>query len=320
MRVTLTSKIHKIFTPEQMVELNAITYQPASNLEKVIMIENLLETKYHIEYLKLGSGTNRYGCQIGDTVFKFALDEAGKMDNMREFKYTDKLQPYVIKCYECAPDGLIMACEPFQPLSEKEFLDEKDNILEILSELSRNFFIGDIGFTTKNCMNWGRRKSDGQLGILDFAYIYSTSYKTFCCTCEGQPFLQYDEKYVDLICPVCGRKWSFQDIRKRISRKLQMEEIGDIRELSYNLSKPLEIVEKHPEYTISMYQDAEERKERKRRKKSRKERNREIAERMDAREHETITEYNYDSPRTFDELINKIKARVAKERAQENSE
>ena len=317
MKTQLISKIHQTFTPEQLVELCAITYQPATNYEKVIMIENVLENKFHIPFLKLGSGTNRYGVQIGDMVFKIALDEHGKIDNMREYTYTDKLQPYVIKCYECTPDGLVMVCEPFSPISEKEFLSLKNEIIPILKELSKNFFIGDIGFTTKNNANWGRRKSDGQLGILDFAYCYSTSYKTFCCTCASEPFLQYDENFNDLICPICQKKWSFRDVRKRISRKNQLEEIGDIRKLGYNLTSEFEIVEKHSEYTISLYAEEEKKKEKRNERKERKRRNREILRRMNSKEKSRYDEYDIDSPTTFDELIAKMKKRIADNKAKE---
>jgi uncharacterized Zn finger protein (UPF0148 family) len=118
---------------------------------------------------------------------------------------------------------------------------------EILDDISRNFLIGDVGINGKNYTNYGIRKN-GQICILDFAYIYSVKYQMFNCTCDDTSILRFDDKYINLICPMCGRKYTFGEIRRRITKVQQEEEIGDIRRLSYNLHNTEEEVELVPEF------------------------------------------------------------------------
>lgn len=306
MKKILYSKIKDIFSVDLMIELNAITYADATNKEKGDMIIDILRS-HNINSLPLGSGTNRIGLQIGDSVFKIALDHHGKIDNKREFKYTDKLQPYVIKVYECLTDGLITSCEPYIPISLSEMEDEKDEILAILRDISKNFFIGDIGFNKDNYKNWGRRKTDKKIGILDFAYIYSVSYQTFRCTCEAKSFLKYDKNYVDLICPSCGERFPFGIIRRRISKKDEAEEIGNLEESSYVLHGPTEIVEENKNYTISLYDDPNE-KDTIDRKHLLKMKNKEINRRLDGKI--KFNERELDSPDTFEDLVKSLDKKI----------
>ncbi len=112
---------------------------------------------------------------------------------------------------------------------------------EILEAISEQYLIGDIGITSKNYVNWGIRP-DGSICILDYAYCYNTTFGTFTCSCDDTSILQYDKSFVDLVCPTCGKRYTFGDIRRRITRKAQEEEIGDIRRVGYNLTKAEEMV------------------------------------------------------------------------------
>lgn len=134
-----------------------------------------------------------------------------------------------------------MVCEYVHIFTEQEFRANKEIMREILEEISTNFLIGDAGITSKNYVNYGSR-SDGSVCILDFAYIYNVRFGTFVCSCDDTSILKYDENFVNLICPHCGRKYEFGQIRRRISRKAQEEEIGDIRRLSYNVTKDGDVV------------------------------------------------------------------------------
>lgn len=307
MKKLLYSKIRDVFPIDLMIELNGITYADATNVEKGEMIINKLN-EYKIKSFPLGSGTNRLGVQIGDSVFKIALDHHGKIDNRREFKYTDKLQPYVIKVYECVPDGLIASCEPFMPISLAEMEQEKDEIIRILKEISNYFFIGDIGFNKNNYKNWGRRKTDKKIGILDFAYVYSVGYQTFRCTCDAHSLLRYDKNYVDLICPTCGEKFPFGVIRRRISKKAEAEEIGDLEQNSYVLHGPSELVEENKSYTISLYNNDSDKRDKLDEKKKLRERNKKINRRLDGKI--KFNEFQVDDAVTFGELMKKIEAKA----------
>ena len=241
------SLILKYFTPDICLEIYKTTLMgDIDNNTRSYYIKELL-TKNNIPFTGLGNGTNRMGILIDGYVFKIAFDDDGMIDNKREFIYTKQLQPYVVKVYECIPNGLISVCEYVSIFTLDDFHKHQEEMADILKDISDRFFIGDVGITTKNYVNWGIR-NDGTICILDFAYIYSTQFRIFVCDCEEEGTLRYDKMYVNLICPLCGKKHTFGSIRRRITRKQQAEEIGDIRKAGYVLSKESELVVPVPEF------------------------------------------------------------------------
>lgn len=241
------SLILKYFTKDVYIDLlRVLMVADADNNERGYMIKDVLR-KYNIPFSGLGSGTNRMAVLIDGYAVKIALDADGKTDSKREFLYTKALQPYVIKVYECTPDGLISVNEFVDVFTLSDFHQYQDEMREILEDISRNFLVGDVGINGKNYTNYGIRKN-GQICILDFAYIYSVKYQVFNCTCDDTSILRFDDKFINLICPMCGRKYTFGEIRRRITRVQQEEEIGDIRRLSYNLHNEEEEVELIPEF------------------------------------------------------------------------
>lgn len=236
------SIIKKYFTPEVCLEMEKVTMQNSSNNAKGIQIEEIMKN-HGIPSSRLGTGTNRIGFLIDGYAVKIALDKDGKIDNKREFKYSKQLQPYAIKVYEVdRVNGLIAVTEYINCFREGDFMriDVQAKIRNILSELADDFLIGDVGIDSRNFANWGMRK-DGSICMLDFAYIYAISFRTFECRCGAM--LRYDNDFVDLVCERCRKKYTFGNIRKKISRQDQMDEIGDITELGYVLTKPEEMVE-----------------------------------------------------------------------------
>ena len=164
--------------------------------------------------------------------------------------YTKALQPYVVKVYECLPNGLIAVTEFVEIFTLADFHQNQDDMSYILNQISQQFLIGDCGITGKNYVNWGTR-NDGTICILDFSYIYSVKYKIFGCSCNDDALLKYDSKFVNLICPYCGRKYTFGEVRRKITRAQQEEEIGDIKNLGYILTQGEEDVEIIPEFEPS---------------------------------------------------------------------
>ena len=58
------------------------------------------------------------------------------------------------------------------------------------------------------------------------------------------------ECYYNLLkCNICGKKHSFKDVRRRITRKQEEDEIGDIREKGYAIHSATEKVEVNPKFT-----------------------------------------------------------------------
>ena len=161
--------------------------------------------------------------------------------------YSKQLQPYVVKVYESTPNGLIAVTEFVEIFTLAEYHEHQDDMREILSIISKQFLIGDVGITGKNYVNWGTR-NDGTICILDFAYIYSVQYRIFSCACSDDSLLQYDKNFVNLNCPICGRKYTFGEVRRKITKAQQEKEIGDIRRVGYNITNSEEIVELNPEF------------------------------------------------------------------------
>ena len=221
------------------------------NNAKGFEIKRLL-TIYGIPYTSLGSGTNRFGILIDGYAVKFALDADGMIDNQREFLYSKKLYPYVVKCYEAFPNGLCAVTEYVEIFNLDAYYRYQDKMREILSDISRVFLIGDVGITSKNYINWGiRHTGEDEICIMDFAYIYDVKYGIFKCSCDNETLLQYDKDFVNFICPRCGRKYSFGEIRRKVTRKAQAEEIGDISQIGYNLHAESEILPIDSRFTIN---------------------------------------------------------------------
>lgn len=237
------SLIKRYFPPDMLAKLEIIANdRKISNNEKTKDIIDLLND-YNVPFTPLGNGTNRYGILIDGYAVKIALDRAGQIDNMREFKYAKEFGTDVVKVYECTPNkGTIAVFEYITVFSMTDMHENTERMREILGRITQSFLIGDMGVSPINFINWGTRL-DNSIAILDFAYIYSLSYKGFQCTCEDEGSLQYDRDFNYLICPYCRKKYEFADIRKRITKEDEIAEIGDIRNDGYVLTEPVQTIE-----------------------------------------------------------------------------
>ena len=250
MKKTFRSILKKYFPLDLVMEIHKLTevYNVSTNIKGKILMDLL--TKYNVPFNKLGTGTNRYGIQVEGYAIKIALDSLGMVDNKREFLYGKTLYPDVVKAYEIYPNGLMLVTEYITVFSIDDLVTYGDKMRSILKDITKRFFVGDVGIVSKNYANWGiRNEGNDDIAILDFAYIYDMSYNKFTCTCEDKAMLQYDNDYNTLICPVCNKKFNFFDIRRRISNKDQEDEIGDISRLGYTLHSEVEECEIDPEKT-----------------------------------------------------------------------
>lgn len=186
-------------------------------------------------------GTNRFAILIDGYVFKIGMDKAGIIDNWAEFSLSQELQPFVTKCYEC--NGLISVAEYVTVISKEEFQNSKEEVRQILSHLAEGYLLGDVGAVNKNFMNWGYRP-DGSLVILDFAYIYRVIGDELLC--EGlnsddticKASLSYDDNFNKLICPRCGKVYTFHEIRRKIGKEYEQKELEVIKQIAFKVTKP----------------------------------------------------------------------------------
>jgi hypothetical protein len=241
--MNLRSRIHEKIPPELLYKLDDICNSKltSDNNKKADMVLQALN-EFKIDFVELGPGTNRFAILIDNYVYKIALDKWGKLDNANEFSMTSELQPYVIKVYNC--NDLIAVTEYVTVISREEFAEKKEEILEILGVLSESYLLGDVGYVSKNFMNWGYR-DNGELVILDFAYIYRVRGHELRCSC-GQ-VIGYDKDFHNLICFKCGRKYSFTDIRRKISMDEENANIEMTKQLAFKLTQPITIINQSSE-------------------------------------------------------------------------
>lgn len=241
--MAIKSRIHQFLSEDCMKELNKIKKDVliSDNNKKVDLFCAILD-KYEIPYTELGSGTNRHAIMMDNYVFKIAMDKDGEKDNWMEFSLTQELQPFVVKCYEC--NGLILVTEYVNLVTRDEFMAHKEEMRLILSYIAQSYLLGDVGTIAKNFTNWGYRDS-GEWVILDFAYLYRIRGEEMKCghvnkageTCET--FLEYDYDYSSLRCPRCGHKYIFNEIRGRISKEFEEEEVEFVKNMAYVVTKPV---------------------------------------------------------------------------------
>lgn len=198
--------------------------------------------KYKIDgIVPLGPGTNRYAMKLDGWVIKVATNHDGKIDNLKEFKMAKRLLPYVTKIYEVSENGTLLVAEYVQPFSDyAEMVSHADQIREILQNLSSMYLIGDVGINPKNYANWGMRVGYDEPVCLDFAYVYSVSSQLFLCReCNSGSILVPDRDFTYLYCPApgCGKRYLFEEIRRRIGNDLHAHEIGDLSEEGYKIKK-----------------------------------------------------------------------------------
>lgn len=246
--MNVRSRILEFLPKDLIIELNSICKDvliPDNNTKVDRMVAAL--DKYDVDYSELGPGTNRFAILIDGYVFKIAMDKAGIRDNLAEFSLSQELQPFVIKVYEC--NGLIIVTEYVTVISKEEFLNSKDDIRQVLSYLAQGYLLGDVGTIVKNFMNWGYR-DDNSLVILDFAYIYRVLGEEMMCagmnsdgsTCET--ILEYDQDFNNLICPKCRKKYTFHDIRRKISKEYENKELETIKQIAVKVTKPIQEIGK----------------------------------------------------------------------------
>ena len=255
------SLFYKYINPDLFRDLYIVTKLNLDNNTKGYEVKHLLN-QYGVPYTSLGSGTNRFGVLIDGYAVKIALDEHGMTDNRREFKYAPYLYPYVVKVHECHSSGIFASTEYVEIFTSADMNRYKEEMRNILKKLTKYYLIGDIGITGKNYINWGIRHGDtDEIVILDFAYIYDVKYGTFRCSCDRNNLLDYDKDFNKLICPACGKDYSFSEIRKRITKTREMEEIGDITTQGYVLTHDYEEKDINKEFLVINNEPDEEEKE-----------------------------------------------------------
>lgn len=233
----MNSRIMKEFTKDEikMLYAFALSFDFPSNNAKSDILTKYLEPK---GFVCLGTGTNRVAYKKGRYVYKIALDRRGIADMINEARRSIDAPQYLAHCYECCG---VMAVDEYVDIMDQATFSStqgKAAILQVLSELSKEFIFGDMGYDAKNFGNIGtRRTSNGDsLVFLDFAYMHPRlgNEDAFSCIKDGTP-LQYNSTYTKYICPKCHAEFDYRDILWRINANHSNFENNFLSDIQDNL-------------------------------------------------------------------------------------
>lgn len=186
--------------------------RPTSRKEKVIEILN----KYNIDYVEIGTGTNRFIIKYDKFAVKIALDREGIADNKQEYAICEALMPNVAYAHEISEGGHLLVasyCPAFT--THNEMWSHNAKIRQILTEWSKRYLLGDVGITSYNYANWGLTP-DGRPVCIDYAYIFPASLDLFKCIC-GNKSMTLDGNFSEYKCTKCGHKYQDRELRAKIS-------------------------------------------------------------------------------------------------------
>lgn len=197
-------------------------------------IRNIMEP---LGFRRLASGTNRIVyTYLEDTTFlvKVAVDKTGMKNTPDEFRNQMFLKPFVAKCFESHPTGIIGSFERGMPITNiEEFVSIWDDVFEAILSLIGEWIIEDIG--TKFFMNWMIRDGFGPV-LCDYPEVFKLDgNKLFCSKpaimgqklplCGG--LIDYDEGFNYLVCTKCGKQYTARELSKAVENKLIVMK-GDI--------------------------------------------------------------------------------------------
>lgn len=223
------------------VAIGEVSYQKgmlaSSRKNKVIELLN----EYHIEYLEVGTGTNRFIIKYDGYVIKIALDKEGIADNKQEWAMSETLRPHVAQAHEISKGGhLLVASYAPAFTSYSEMYSYASTIRSILGEWGQKFLLGDVGLTKINYANWGI-SSDGRPVCIDYAYIFPAGMDLFKCICGNRNLSFSDGTFSSYKCPKCGKIYQDRDIRCKISQQERFRLFNKVEGLNMT-----ETFETHP--------------------------------------------------------------------------
>lgn len=197
--------------------------RPTSRKEKVIEILN----KYHIDWVEIGTGTNRFIVKYDGYALKIALDREGIADNKQEFAICESLMPNVAYAHEISIGGHLLVasyCPAFT--THNEMWSHNGAIREILNEWSKRYLLGDVGLVSTNYANWGLAPGNRPVCI-DYAYIFPASLNLFKCIC-GNKTMKLDGTFAQYQCTKCGKQYQDRELRAKISQNERLRLFNNV--------------------------------------------------------------------------------------------
>lgn len=200
------------------------------------VIELLKE--YDIDFLEIGTGTNRFIIKYDGFAIKIALDREGIADNRQEWAMGEALQPHAAYSHEISKGGNLLVAD-YAPAftSYSEMYSYATSIKNILNEWGKRFLLGDVGLTQVNYANWGI-SPEGRPVCIDYAYIFPASLDLFKCICGNKTMTFADTTYSTYKCPECGRKYEDRELRAKISQEERFRLFNNVSGIE--MTEPME--------------------------------------------------------------------------------
>lgn len=234
--VEVQSLIKKNFSRDFMKKIFDIySNKEMSIVEKTINYDKIFREEFgeRRDYRRIGEGTNRFVCLLDNHIIKVAYNYLAYIDNVNELAMSKKLPKHGPLALAYETNGLILVSEYVAVIDKEDFLESQMQVKKILESLEREvvsilnknknsyYILGDMGMSSKNYGNWGRRPS-GELVILDYGYLYKTSYREWnkiskCPYCGN--VLEYKDDYTELQCSSCNKTVKYTTLRNNLGYK-----------------------------------------------------------------------------------------------------
>lgn len=188
------------------------------------------EILYPLGFRRFAAGTNRIVyTYLEDSVFliKIAIDKVGLKNSPDEFRNQMMLKPFVAKCFEVHPSGIIASFERGLPITNlHEFLSIWDDVFAAIMHMTgkHGVVIEDIG--TDFFMNWCIRKNFGPI-LCDYPEVFELDGNKLYCNrpiYPGTKFpvcgegIDYDAGFNYVVCPRCGKQYRARELAAAVKK------------------------------------------------------------------------------------------------------
>lgn len=227
---------------EMKIKLAELPYQkgmlPSSRKNKAFEILR----EYNIDFIELGTGTNRFIVKYDGYALKIALDKEGIADNKQEYAICNALGPDAAPAFDISKGGQFLVskyCPAFT--SYVEMTNYRTEIIKILNSWKDRFLLGDVSISRKTYANWGL---DGDRPVcIDYAYLFPASMELFTCIC-GELHMDFtDDSFTTYKCIACGRTYDDGDLRQRITQEERFKLLANVTDKSIEMTEPTKTIE-----------------------------------------------------------------------------
>lgn len=213
-----------------------ITYTDVMDMEQILadprlvtklkdrlkLIDQILGNR---KFYRMTQGTNRAVYKFLEDqsiVLKTAISKPGIHDSYYEYYNQEKIKPFVAKCFETVPSGIVGLFERVQDITSKEqFMSIAPDVFKLLNDhILGKYVMADIG--SRFFRNYGIRLGFGPV-ILDYPMLYELDGNKLYCNakdpytgmiCDGP--IDYDNGFNYLHCKRCGKQYLASELAKSI--------------------------------------------------------------------------------------------------------